>query len=135
MANYTNGDVEEIVCQHTLGEFRFYPKANESGTLDKGGVRANDDASQVTSNGQMMSQMNRVRWSFEVPIAVDTINDKEAEDVNNLMKHPDLGVWTFSMLNGAVYKGKGRPVGDSQADTNAGTMTLKVAGGGVLEKI
>jgi hypothetical protein len=135
MSNYSFGDVEEIVCQHPLGEFRFYPKSNESFTLDKGGVRANDDANQITSNGQMMSQMNRVRWSIEGPVAVDTINDKELEDVNALMAHPELGTWTFSMLNGAVYKGKGRPVGDVQTDSNAGTMTLKVAGGGVLEKI
>jgi hypothetical protein len=39
------------------------------------------------------------------------------------------------MINGAVYKGKGRPVGDIQTDSNAGTMTLKIAGGGTLEKI
>lgn len=135
MANYTFGDVDEIVCQHTLGEFRFNPKSNESFTIDKGGIRANDDANQVTSNGQMMSQMNRVRWSIEGPVAVDTINDVELENVTKLAGHPDLGTWTFSMVNGAVYKGKGRPVGDIQTDSNAGTMTLKIAGGGVLEKI
>lgn len=135
MANYTFGDVDEIVCQHTLGEFRFNPKSNESFTIDKGGIRANDDANQVTSNGQMMSQMNRVLWFFEGPVAVDTINDIELENVSKLSGHPDLGTWTFSMVNGAVYKGKGRPVGDIQTDSNAGTMTLKIAGGGILEKI
>lgn len=135
MANYTFGDVDEIVCQHTLGEFRFNPKSNESATIDKGGIRANDDANQLTSNGQMMSQMNRVRWGVECPVAVDMINDVELENVSKLAAHPDLGTWTFSMINGAVYKGKGRPVGDIQMDSNAGTMTLKIAGGGTLEKI
>lgn len=135
MANYTFGDVDEIVCQHTLGEFRFNPKSNESATIDKGGIRANDDANQLTSNGQMMSQMNRVRWGVECPVAVDMINDVELENVSKLAAHPDLGTWTFSMINGAVYKGKGRPVGDIQTDSNAGTMTLKIAGGGTLEKI
>jgi hypothetical protein len=135
MANYIFGDVDEIVCQHTLGEFRFSPKANEDFTVDKGGIRANDDASQVTSNGQMMSQLNRVRWSFEGPIAVDTISDNELTNLASLAAHPDLGVWTFSLLSGSIYKGKGRPVGDLQTATNAGTMTLKVAGGGQLEKI
>lgn len=135
MANFIFGDVDEVVCQHTLGEFRFSPKANESFTVDKGGIRANDDASQVTSNGQMMSQLNRVRWSFEGPIAVDTISDNELTNLATLSAHPDLGTWTFSLLSGAIYKGKGRPVGDLQADSNAGTMTLKVAGGGQLEKI
>ena len=134
MANFSFGDVDEIVCQHTTGEYRFFPKANESATIDKGGVRANDDASQVTSNGQMMSQLNRVRWSFEIPIAVETDGSTSA-DLNTLTAHPDLGTWTFSLLNGTIYKGTGRPVGDIQEDTNAGTMTLKVAGGLVLEKL
>lgn len=135
MANYIFGDVDEIVCQHILGEFRFNPKSNESFTIDRGGIRANDDANQVTSNGQMMSQLNRVRWSVEGSIAVDIVNDKELSEIGNLSKHPELGVWTISMTNGAVYKGKGRPVGDIQTDTNAGTMTLKISGGGELEKI
>jgi hypothetical protein len=135
MANFIFGDTDEIVCQHSLGEFRFSPKANESSTIDKGGVRANDDASQVTSNGQMMSQLNRVLWSWECPIAVDTISDNEMTNLAKLAAHPELGIWTFSLLSGTIYKGKGRPVGDLQADSNAGTMTLKVAGGGVLEKI
>jgi hypothetical protein len=39
------------------------------------------------------------------------------------------------MRNGAIYKGKGAPVGDIATDSNAGTLTLKVAGGGILEKI
>lgn len=135
MANYIFGDVDEIVCQHTLGEFRFNPKSNESFTIDKGGIRTNDDANQVTSNGQNMRQMNRVRWSIEGPVAVDTVNDIELENITKLSSHPDDGVWTFSMVNGAIYKGKGSPVGDIQADSNAGTMTIKIAGGGVLEKI
>lgn len=134
MSNFTFGDVDEIVCQHTLGEFRFFPKSNESFTIDSGGVRANDDANQVTANGQMMSQMNRVRWSIEGVIAIDADGSTET-NIKNLSKHPDLGTWTYSFLNGNVKKGKGRPVGDLQGDSNAGTMTLKVAGGGELENI
>jgi hypothetical protein len=134
MANFVFGDVDEIVCQHTLGEFRFAPKANESGTRDKGGIRANDDASQITSNGQNMTQLNRVKWSFEVTVAISSDGQTE-EDLSNLSKHPDDGTWTISYLNGLVSKGKGRPVGDLQSDSNAGTMTLKLSGGGELEKI
>jgi hypothetical protein len=39
------------------------------------------------------------------------------------------------MISGAIYKGTGRPVGDVATDANAGTLTLKVAGGGYLQKI
>jgi hypothetical protein len=135
MANFIFGDVDEIVCQHTTGEFRFFPKSNESFTIDRGGIRANDDANQVTSNGQNMPQLNRVRWSVEGVVAVDTESDNEMKTLDALASHPDDGVWTFSLITGAVYKGTGRPVGDQQYDTNAGTMTLKVSGGGKLEKI
>src|SRR6478736_3309694 len=103
MANFIFGDVQEIVCQHTLGEFRFSPKSNESFTFDKGGFRANDDANQITSDGQMMSQLNRVRWSVEGPIAVDTISDNELDNLAKLSAHADLGVWTFSLISGTIY--------------------------------
>jgi len=126
MANFSFGDVDEIVCQHTLGDFRFFPKSNESATIDMGGVRANDDANQVTTNGQLMSQLNRVRGSFECPVAIDT-DGQSLIDAAKLSAHPDLGNWTFSLLNGKILKGKGRPVGDIQEDSNAGTFTLKVA--------
>lgn len=135
MANFIFGDVDEIVCQHALGEFRFSPKSNESFTIDRGGIRANDDANQVTSTGQNMPQLNRVRWSVEGAIAVDTIADTEPDALAKLAAHPEDGTWTFSLITGTVYKGTGRPVGDQQYDTNAGTMTLKVAGGGQLEKL
>ena len=133
MAN-TFGDVTEIVCQHTLGEFRYDPKSNESGTKDIGGIRANDDANQVTANGKNMVQLNRVKWSFEVPIAVDSAGTTE-ETLVNMTGHPDDGIWTISFINGQIVKGKGRPVGDIQSDSNAGTLTLKLSGGGKLETI
>jgi len=135
MANFVFGDLTEIVCQHILGTFRFYPKANESFTIDRGGIRGNDDANQVTSDGQMMSQLNRVRWSVEGPIAVDQISDAEPSALNAMAGSPSLGTWTFTSISGAIYKGVGRPVGDIQNDSNAGTLTLKVAGNRILEKI
>lgn len=136
MANYIFGDADEIVCQHTLGEFRFAPKSNESFTVDMGGVRVNDDANQVTANGQNMKQMNRAKWSVEGPVAVDmTSTNTTLDDIAKLCAHPDDGVWTFSFLNGAIFRGKGSPVGDVQGDSNAGTVTLKVSGGGKLEKL
>jgi len=126
MANYSFGDVDQIVCQHPTGEFRFKPKSNESGTFDKGGVRANDDANQVTSDGTMMRQLNRILGSFEVPCAVQN-NLSDIDNAGKLASSPELGNWTVSFLNGAIIKGKGAPVGDLQYDSNAGTFTLKIA--------
>lgn len=131
--NFLGGDILEIVCQHTLGEFRFQAKSNEAFTLDPGGVRTNDDANQITGGGQMIAQKNRVRWSMEGPIAVDFVSDNELKNLRELAAHPDLGTWTISHISGTIYKGQGTVVGDLNADTNAAQMTLKVAGSGVME--
>lgn len=135
MANFAWGDVDEIVCQHpNLGSFRFFPKANEDYTVDMGGVRTNDDTNQVTSNGQNIKQMNRARWRFEGPVAVES-DGSTLDNINRLTAEAEDGTWTFTLLNGTIYKGKGSPVGDVQLSSNAGTMSLIVGGGGVLERI
>lgn len=134
MANFVFGDCVEITCNHLGNTYRYSPKANESFNVDKGGVRGNDDMNQITSNGQMMSQLNRARWAIDGPIAVDQISDYELSTLNIMAGSPSLGVWQFAMISGAIYRGTGRPVGDIATDSNAGTLTLKVAGAGILEK-
>lgn len=136
MRNYIGGDVTELVCSHpTLGDFRFSPKANESFKLDPGGIRNNDDSGSVTSNGEMILQKNRVLWSVEGPVAVDLISSEEIENIPKLMESSELATWTMTHISGAIYKGLGIPVGDFNVDTNSTNTTLKIAGGGKLEKI
>lgn len=136
MANYTGGDIIEAVCSHpTLGDFRFAAKANEAYTLDKGGIRNNDDANSITGSGISIWQMNRVRWSWEGPVAVDFASDNELGRLNDLASSPIESVWTLTHISGAIWKGKGKPVGDLQPDTNTAQMTLKIAGSGLLEKV
>lgn len=135
MANYIGGDILEIVCQHTLGDFRFAPKANESYTIDRGGIRVNDDASQITGQGTAIYQKNRVRWSMEGPIAVDFKSENEVVGLEKLAESSDEGVWTITLISGVIFKGKGTVVGDLQPDTNTAQMTLKVSGSGKLEKL
>lgn len=133
MARYLGGDILEIVCQHTLGEFRFATKSNEDFNIDEGGIRVNDDANQITGNGQAIYQKNRVRWMVEGPIAVDFKAGTEQNTLNNLAEHPDEGTWTITHISGTIWKGKGKPVGDLQPSTNTAQMTLKISGGGKLE--
>jgi hypothetical protein len=135
MANFVFGDCVNITCSHLGQTYRFYPKANESFNVDKGGIRGNDDMNQITSNGQMMSQLNRARWAVDGPIAVDQMSDAELSSLNLMAGSPSLGRWQFDMISGAIYVGTGRPVGDIATDSNAGTLTLKVSGGGFLQKI
>ncbi len=133
---FVAGDMEEIVCSHSeLGDFRFQAKANEDYTIDSGGIRNNDDANSVTGSGQAIVVKNRRGWEVEGPIACDLASAYEEEALNALAAHPVDGVWTFSHISGMIRKGTGRPVGDIQAAGNTGQMSIKIAGGGKLEKI
>ena len=135
MGRFLGGDILELVCQHTLGEFRFAAKSNEDFNIDEGGIRVNDDANQVTGNGQAIWQKNRVRWMLEGPIAVDLSTGYEQSALSRMAEHPDEGIWTISHISGVVLKGKGVPVGDLQPSTNTAQMTLKVSGSGKLERL
>jgi hypothetical protein len=135
MSNFSFGDCVEITCVHLNTTYRFSPKANETFNTDRGGVRVNDDASQVTANGQIMRQLNRVRWMVDGPIAADSISGYEENALELMSASPALGVWQFSYANGAILVGTGSPVGDIQYDSNSGQINLKVSGGGKLEKV
>tara|TARA_R110002051_G_scaffold162219_4_gene233737 strand:+ start:762 stop:1160 length:399 start_codon:yes stop_codon:yes gene_type:complete len=125
----SHGDILEITYSHpTLGNDVFYPKAGESNTYDLGGIRTNDDASQVAGGGQMIAQKNRMLGMFEVMIENDMIKEV-SEKVGLLAADPVAAEWTFQLINGSIFVGTGFPVGDIQPDINAGTMTLKVNSG------
>lgn len=138
MANFVFGDLQEIVINHPElpgGSVRLYPKANETFNFDMGGIRVNDDANQITSNGQIMRQLNRARWAVDGPIACDTISGAEFKSLNILSASPILGTIQFSFISGAIYKGVGSPVGEITLDSNAGTIPIKFSGNGELEVI
>lgn len=133
---YLGGDITELSCSHpTLGDFRFAPKANESFTIDPGGIRNDDDSSNITGGGKMIQKKNRVLWSIEGPIAIDYINDTEHNAIPKLMESAEMGVWTLTHISGVIWKGTGIPVGDFNTDTNTAQGTLKISGDGKLEKI
>jgi hypothetical protein len=130
------GDILEITYNHpTLGSGVIYPKSAEDSTFDLGGFRSADDANMIDGGGRMIDQMNRVRWSLETTIAWDMNSSLELEKVVALAKSPVLADWTISHINGSVYSGKGKPVGDLQGNGNAATFTLKIAGSGEIKKI
>src|SRR5690606_12539098 len=130
------GDFEEIFCSHPeFGQMRFYPKANESFTVDRGGISSNDDNNQITSAGHFIDQMNRRRWSVEGDIAVDLKTSLEEDYLSNIGSSAVLATWTFTHISGMVLRGRGKPVGEITTDTNAGTLTLKVAGEDKLKNV
>lgn len=136
MARFLGGDLQEINVSHpTLGEFTFHPKSNESYTLDPGGFRSQDDANMITGSGEMIDQVNRVRWMFEGPVAVDFDSENETTNFANIAASPELGTWTFTHISGVIWRGRGKVVGDIQPDTNTAQMPLKIAGSGRLVKL
>lgn len=133
MARYNGGDINDFVFQHpSLGEKRLSPKSNEDFTIDYGGFRNNDDANQVTGAGEPIYQTNRVRSSIE---GVFAMNDEDFKFLLLLTQDAQESTITVTHINGTIWKLKGKPVGDLQFSTNTSTMTLKVSGGGTIERL
>jgi hypothetical protein len=128
----TGGDIIEITYNHpTLGSGVFLPKAGEDSTYDLGGIRSADDAQMIDGGGRIMDQLSRARWSFEVVISAG-VGDDTQEKVTALAGSPETCDWTITNINGKVYAGNGKPVGDLTVNGNTSQMTLKLSGGGVL---
>ena len=129
------GDLIEITCSHPqLGNIAFYPKSGESFTMDLGGFKTEDEAQSITGSGEAIYKMNQARWSVEGVIRCDLNTNQDLQKVQALSSSAFEGDWTFTHVSGAIYSGKGKPVGDVQGDSNEGTMTLKVSGGGGLSQ-
>jgi hypothetical protein len=130
------GDILEVTYNHpTIGNGSLYPKAGEDSTYDLGGFRSADEDQGVDGGGNMIDTLTRRRWSFEVTVSNDMNDRKELEKIAAMAASPVAADWTFSHINGTVYGGKGKPVGDMQLAGQGSTFTLKVAGGGQLKAI
>lgn len=131
---FIGGDIIEMTYNHpTLGSGKLFPKSKEDGTLDPGGFRSEDDASMITANGTLITQLNRVAASLETPpIAQDSLGDDQLAAIADMAGSPVDADWTVTHISGAIYGAKGRPVGDLSYSTNAGTFSFKLAFNGKL---
>ena len=130
------GDITEISYNHpTIGSGRFFPKSAEDSTFGKGGFQSNDDANGVDGGGRAITQLNQVRWMFEGTLSWDANISDELEKLSKLSASPVDAEWTISSINGTVWAGLGRPVGDLQGNGNTATIALKISGGGKLKKL
>lgn len=132
----TGGDIIEITYNHpTLGSGTIFAKSNEDSTFDLGGFRSNDDSEMIDGSGAMIDQINQKRWKFAVVVSWDMNANNELDKIVQLAGSPVQADWTFSSINGTVWGGTGKPVGDYEGNGNNPTFTLTVAGGGKLKKI
>ena len=133
---YTGGDIIEVTYSHpTVGSGILQIKSNEDTTVKKGGFMTDDDASGITGGGEAIYKMSRTRWEAELgPVAWDMTDRDELTKLQEMASSPLEADWTFGVVNGAVWSGKGKPVGDIAGNTNAATIAVKLAGGGTLSK-
>lgn len=130
---FSGGDILEMSYKHpTIGSGTWFPKSSEDFTLDPGGYRSNDDANMITASGEMIDQINRVRWSGEGTVGWDMTIKNELDQARKLAASSVLADWTITHINGTIWGGKGKPVGDIQGNTNTAQMSVKLAGGGEL---
>jgi hypothetical protein len=130
------GDLSEITFNHpTLGSGTLFVKVNEDSGFDTGGFRSEDDESGLDSGGNMIDVMTQKRWSVEAVVAWDMNVREDLENVVAMAESQELSQWTIAHINGVVYQGTGKPVGDLKGAGKAATFPLKLSGGGKLRKI
>jgi hypothetical protein len=131
------GDIIEVTYSHpTLGAGTLYCKAKEDVTIDPGGYRSDDESSGITGDGQMIDIINRVRASVDgLPIVWDMTDQDELQKLADMAASPVLANWTINHINGKIWGGKGKPVGDVQGGTNTALVTLKLAFSDTLKSI
>lgn len=128
----SGGDIIEITYNNPqVGQGAFYPKSSEDSTYDLGGFRTSDDPNMIDGSGQAIYQTNRVRWSFAVKCGWDFTRG-DLEILSALAASTAETDMTFTNVNGTVYKGRGKMVGDVQGNGNNATVDIKASGGGIL---
>lgn len=134
---YVGGDVLEISFKHeTLGSGKLRCKAAEDGTLEKGGLRNNDDENSVTGDGQLILNKNYRRGTWESPPVAWDMTEQKTLDVLSQMAESSLAAdWTISHVSGQIWGGNGVPVGDIPGATNTAQITLKLAFNGKVKSL
>lgn len=136
MAEILGGDIIEITYNHpTIGTGTFSVKAGEDASMSTGGVRTNDDASSVTSNGRNIKILNVQRWWFSLGIGWDLNDADELEVCSQLAADPIDSVFTFDHIGHSVRTGSGSIVGDLEGNSQSASIALKFSGGGRLTKL
>lgn len=133
---FTAGDITEITATNNeLGvNASFKVKKGTDFTYSLGGVRTMDNEDGVTGDGEPIYDMQQTLWFVEGTVAWDMLSRDELQILANLSGAISETQWTFNCINGDVRGGTGKPVGDFSG-TNKSEISIKIAGGGKLEKI
>lgn len=123
------GDITSITLNHPdLGSFNFKAKSGESYNLDPGGIRNNDDAESVSTDGIPIWKKTRKLAFFEGAIVTDFLTGLEFENLPKLAESVNDGDLTISHISGAIWKITGQPVGEFSFDTMEANLPIKFVG-------
>lgn len=130
------GDLIDVNWTHaTLGQGTFYFKAGEDSSLKIGGFTSADEDGNIDGSGTRIDQLNRM-VPYIKGTAVNDMSVGTLEQIQALASNPAPATYTFTWINGHVYKiTGGKPVGDIEVNVNASTFDLKVAGSNVAQKL
>jgi hypothetical protein len=129
------GDIREITFNNEdAGSGTFKPIAGEDGTFDLGGRRTLDE-DVITSDGEKVNKISMMSWKYESSVRWDAANGKDLEKLTLLSGSTKDTDFTFELMDGTIYGGTGRPVGDLVGSAKDGTISIKVTGGGGLREI
>lgn len=131
-----SGDVKEITFNNEdEGSGVFYPKAQEEGTYDYGGVRTADSEDMTDGGGRDIQQKQAKKWVWEGTITWDMLGQDELQILYNLAASGKPTEFTMEHRNGDIRQGRGTVVGEPQGNSQNGTISVKFSGGGKLEKV
>lgn len=130
------GDLIEFTYNHpSAGSGTLFAKAGEDSEFDLGGYESEDDDNGIDGGGNMIDIMKQTRWKISGTVSWDMNSKTELEKLVAMESSPVLGDWTVRHINGTVYAGKGKPVGDLKGKASSATIELMISGGGRLKKI
>jgi hypothetical protein len=130
------GDLIDVNWTHpTLGQGTFYFKSGEDSSLMIGGFISSDEDGNIDGSGTRIDQLNRT-VPYIKGTAVNDMSIGTAEQVQALAANIAPATYTFTWLNGHVYKiTGGKIVGAVEINVNASTFDLKIAGSNTAQKL
>jgi hypothetical protein len=134
---FIGGDILEITYNHpVIGIGCLKVKADEDATIVRGGFRTSDDEKMITAQGEFIVIQSRKPWKYTSgPVAWDVTEKDEQDKLNQLSESTVPATWTIQHVSGAIFKGTGHVVGDTEGKFKDATVSLVLMGGGKLEKI
>jgi len=130
-------DFLQIGLRHsTLGSVILFPKAGENGQIEVGGTTTESDPKGITGSGEAIYKASVVRWVVEAPAIAWK---RTGTDLQTILKNMSSSLeeldCTFELVDGTIWVGRGKIVGEIKAATLDATIPIKFEGGGKLSRI